>query len=284
MLSSNPHTTHPCEHSVRQGLNLCWGSDASGTVLGAQASITTAAALLMFVLGEDGARSGDRMTLLRPASLGACGCASAVVSFHATIALAENAWHALIADEKTPGAVHVRQFAADASAASITLPLTPAARLAVESIRRCPFGGACREMALSARCHDLLLEFLTTLSATHAPRPVTLTQSLEQQVRRAAELLTEDLESPPTVAELARRVGLSETTLKRGFHQIFDTTIFGYLRARRMERAHALLQSGQATVLEAAAFVGYSNPSNFAAAFRRQFGVNPKQFQLAVRR
>jgi AraC-like DNA-binding protein len=37
-------------------------------------------------------------------------------------------------------------------------------------------------------------------------------------------------------------------------------------------------------VLEAATLVGYSNPSNFAAAFRLQFGVNPKTFQLAARR
>ena len=92
------------------------------------------------------------------------------------------------------------------------------------------------------------------------------------------------LESPPTVEALARQVGLSETTLKRGFHQVFNTTVFGYLRGRRMERAREALQSGEATVLESAALVGYSNPSNFASAFRRQFGVNPKQFQRAVRR
>jgi AraC-like DNA-binding protein len=65
---------------------------------------------------------------------------------------------------------------------------------------------------------------------------------------------------------------------------VFGTTVFGYLRARRMERARALLEAGKATVLEAAALVGYSNPSNFAAAFRREFGVNPKAFQLTARR
>jgi AraC family transcriptional regulator, transcriptional activator of the genes for pyochelin and ferripyochelin receptors len=209
-----------------------------------------------------------------------------VSSFHATIALAEQTWRDLVADEKTPGAGQVREFADDPNADGITFPLTPAARLAVESIRRCPFGGACREMALTARCHDLLIEFLTTLSTlnAHAPRPVTLTQGLEQHVRAAAQRLAQNLETPPTVAELARSVGLSETTLKRGFHQVFNATIFGYLRGRRMERAHEALQSGAVTVLEAAALVGYSNPSNFAAAFRRQFGVNPKTFQLAVRR
>ncbi len=290
-LNSTPSRSAPpwptpliSEHAIRPGLVLCWGSDLSASVLGAQASAAAASALLLFVLADDSARSGDRMMLLRPRSLGGCGCPGATHSFHATIALAEHAWHDLVADDSTPGGAQIREFAADPDAASITFPITPAARLAVESIRRCPFGGACRGIALTARCHDLLIEFLTTLGATKVLRPVTLMQSLEQQVRAAAELLAQNLESPPNVAELARRVGLSETTLKRGFHQVFDTTIFGYLRTRRMERAHAALQSGAATVLEAAALVGYSNPSNFAAAFRRQFGVNPKTFQLAVRR
>jgi AraC-like DNA-binding protein len=140
-------------------------------------------------------------------------------------------------------------------------------------------------MALTARAHDLLLEFLTALSASLSPAaPPPLTRTADDQIRAAADHLAQNLEEPPTLAALARRVGLSETTLKRGFHQVFGTTVFGYLRTRRMARAHALLHSGEATVLEAAALVGYSNPSNFAAAFRREFGLNPKAFQLTARR
>ncbi len=227
------------------------------------------------------------MVLLKPSAPGGCSCASASagVSFHATLALSGSAWEGLVSDDATPGVGCLRQFA-QAESPTLAFPLTPGARLAVESIRRCPFGGTFREMALSARCHDLLIEFLTTLSAStgSAPRPAALMSALEQRVRSAAEVLMHRLESPPTVEALARQVGLSETTLKRGFHQVFNTTVFGYLRGRRMERAREALQSGEATVLESAALVGYSNPSNFASAFRRQFGVNPKQFQRAVRR
>jgi AraC-like DNA-binding protein len=113
-----------------------------------------------------------------------------------------------------------------------------------------------------------------------------LTQPLaaEEPIRRRQDAVKSWLDHPPALPALAREVGLSETTLKRGFHQIFSTTPFAYLRARRLEHAHALLAAGDATVLEAATIVGYSNPSNFAAAFRLQFGVNPKTFQLTAHR
>jgi AraC-like DNA-binding protein len=241
--------------------------------------------LLAFVLTSDPSRRDDRMILLRPSAHGMRDRLGSSVIFHVTIALSAAALQELLADDKTPGHARVRAFVTTPDAPEPSLPLTPVARLAVESIRCCPFGGACRAMALTARCNDLLVEFLTALSsAAAASRPLALTRTVDEQVRAAAEFIAQQLEEPPTLAALARQVGVSETTLKRGFRQIFGTTVFGYLRARRMEHARTLLQSGEATVLEAAALVGYSNPSNFASAFRRQFGLNPKAFQLTARR
>ncbi|MGC4071946.1 MAG: AraC family transcriptional regulator [Nibricoccus sp.] len=161
-------------------------------------------------------------------------------------------------------------------------PLTPAARLAVESVRRCPLAGACRMLVLSARCHDLLVEFVFAKEARPV-RPAAMSDT-EERVRSAAAAIGRRIDETPSLEALAREAGLSETTLKRGFRQVFGTTVFEYLRTLRMERARELLQSGQATVIEAATLVGYSNPSNFASAFRKKFGLNPKEFQLAARR
>jgi AraC-like DNA-binding protein len=46
-------------------------------------------------------------------------------------------------------------------------------------------------------------------------------------------------------------------------------------RQQRMEEAHRLLRAGRHNVTEVAARVGYENPSKFAAAFRKHFGVRP---------
>jgi AraC-like DNA-binding protein len=264
-LPSSPTGQHP----LGPGATLRW---APGL---AAATDSAAAAHFVFLLPPARADTG---TMLFLPALGATPPPS--TTFCACIALEAAALRDLLAGDATPGAALLRGPAAPA----LTLPLTPAARFAAESILSCPFAGSFRAMALTARGHDLLLEFLTALANSASPRAGPITRALADRIHAAAEILKRRLDHPPALPALAREVGLSETTLKRGFHQIFSTTPFAYLRARRLEHAHALLAAGDATVLEAATIVGYSNPSNFAAAFRLQFGVNPKTFQLTAHR
>lgn len=206
--------------------------------------------------------------------------------FHVTLAMDDGVLENLLSSDASNNFAQAQLLAAHAGSSHVALALSSAARFNVESIRRCPFAGACRELALAARGFDLLANFIAALeeerqpdSALHFPLDHTLTL-----IRAAAARLQSDLEQPPSIAKLAGAVGLSESTLKRGFRQLYQTTPFGYLRARRMEHARELLATGKVTVLEAATFVGYSNPSNFAAAFRKQFGVNPKTFQMSAHR
>lgn len=259
----------PHSHALRPGVTVSWG---------ALPAMPAGAVAVVFVF-----------TLAEPAEM-RCQSASALAALPAPtapqvfIAFSTDAVRDLLAGDASDGAERIRSFITAPASPPLLLPLPPSARLAVDSIHRCPFGGALRAMALTARANDLLIEFLTALANAAHPRLPPLTRSLSEQIHAAAAHLQRHLEIPPALPDLARHFGLSESTLKRGFRQVFDTTVFGYLRARRMERARALLESGEATVLEAAALVGYSNPSNFAAAFRQHFGLNPKAFQLTARR
>ncbi len=269
-MPASPFPTSPTgQHPLGPGTTLRWAPGFTA------ATDPTAAAQFAFLLPP--ARADRGAMLFLPALAAA---APPPAAFCVCIALEAAALRDLLAGDATPGAALLRAPAAPA----LALPLTPAARFAAESILSCPFAGSFRAMALTARGHDLLLEFLTALANSASPRSGPVTRALADRIHAAAESLKRRLENPPTLPALAREVGLSETTLKRGFRQVFGTTPFAYLRARRLEHAHALLAAGEATVLEAAAIVGYSNPSNFAAAFRRQFGVNPKTFQLTARR
>jgi AraC-like DNA-binding protein len=264
-------------HLLRPGVILHWGS------LTPLLDAPEFATIFVFSLPGGAAGPNSRMavhhapTFAPPADVSPAG-------FSVSVSLTEPALQELLTGDESAGAACIRAFATGENPALPDMPLTETARLAVESIRCCPFVGACRTMAFTARGNDLLIEFLTALSHSLNPRWPPVTSGLTAQIHAAAETLKRELESPPTLALLARSSGLSESSLKRGFQQVFGTTVFGYLRARRMERARTLLHRGEATVLEAATLVGYSNPSNFASAFRRQFGLNPKAFQLTVRR
>lgn len=247
---------------VRPGVRLAWN-------VGAVPATDSAAA---FVLYQVDAGPGRIVVLRqRPAD------PSSAATFQAMLAISRAALDELLVGLPL---LHAKWNAAE-SAPIFEHPLTPRARLSLDSLRRCPFSGVCRAMALSARGHDLLVEVLTLWSESAAALPHAIGPA--DRVRAAAEILAHQFEHPPSLGQLAGTVGLSESTLKRGFNQVFGTTVFGYIRARRMEHARQLLESGRATVLEAATLVGYANPSNFATAFRRQFGENPKSFQLRAR-
>jgi len=101
-----------------------------------------------------------------------------------------------------------------------------------------------------------------------------------ERIYHAKDILISQYDNPPTLLDLARRVGVNDNKLKLGFREVFGITVFGYLHNYRMEMAQMLLQEGKQSVAEVASHVGYSNPGHFAAAFKRKFGMSPKVCRL----
>lgn len=102
-----------------------------------------------------------------------------------------------------------------------------------------------------------------------------ISQETQLRVGEARRIILEQMDNPPSLLQLSRMVGLNDYKLKVGFKEMYGNTIFGYLREKRMEQALKLLQAGKSNVIEVSCAVGYSNPSHFAEAFRKKFGVNP---------
>jgi AraC-like DNA-binding protein len=127
-----------------------------------------------------------------------------------------------------------------------------------------------KSLELLALITDELLEAVDVSEPRLSSREI-------ERLEGARRSLVARLEEPPTLAWLARQAGLSETRLKTGFRALFGTSVFAYLRQARMEEARLLLLKRRLNVTEVALRVGYANPSKFAAAFRRQFGVSPSE-------
>ncbi|KAA6474109.1 helix-turn-helix domain-containing protein [Bacillus swezeyi] len=102
-----------------------------------------------------------------------------------------------------------------------------------------------------------------------------LSRTDRMKLRKAAELMVSRMDHPPTLLELARLVGLNDYKLKIGFKAYYGTTVYGYLRNKRMEHALDLLRNEKRNVTEAAFEVGYTNLSAFSKCFRETFGVIP---------
>lgn len=131
-----------------------------------------------------------------------------------------------------------------------------------------------RQLYLHAKTLELLAALIDELDEEASAHR--LSRDDVERLERARRLLVERLEVLPTLAELSRSVGINQTKLKVGFRTLFGHPVHAYLRRARMEEAERLLTLRRYTVSEVAQRVGYSNPSKFAAAFRRHFGVPPR--------
>lgn len=159
---------------------------------------------------------------------------------------------------------------------------TPAMHVALQQILQCPYHGWMKRLFLDSKVLELMTLLLAhEVEARQGKQPVAhLKLDDVDRLHQAKAILHQNLENPPSMMQLARQVGLNECTLKQGFRQIFNTTVFGYLRQYRMEQARSLLMQGRMNVGEVAKAVGYTSQSRFAAVFRKTFGVNPKAFSI----
>ncbi len=160
--------------------------------------------------------------------------------------------------------------------------LTPAMRLPLEQIFHCPFQGKTKQIYLESKCLELIalkLDQLKDIDQRTGPTCDLKPDDIDR-IHQAKAILTTQIDSPPSLMELSRQVSLNDYKLKVGFRQVFGTTVFGYLHQHRMETARQLLGEQRMNVKEVAQSVGYNNQSRFAAAFRKQFGINPKAYLL----
>jgi AraC-like DNA-binding protein len=159
-------------------------------------------------------------------------------------------------------------------------PLTPAIHVALAQVLNCPYQGATKRLYLESKALELVALSLAQSEAGNrktSPIPRLRPEDIER-VHKARDVLLDNMDAPPSLLTLARRVGLNDFKLKVGFRQVFGTTAFGYLHEQRMEQARRLLEERRLNVTEVACAVGYANPSHFAGAFKRKFGVNPSVY------
>jgi AraC-like DNA-binding protein len=105
-------------------------------------------------------------------------------------------------------------------------------------------------------------------------------QDDREKIMKAREILLEQIGEPITIKQLSRRVAMNECYLKKGFKEMFGTTIFEFYQNQRMEHAKYLLYEKGLTVTEVSSMLGYSSISHFSTAFKKQTGLKPCELLL----
>ncbi len=128
---------------------------------------------------------------------------------------------------------------------------------------------------------SLALELLAQLLTLQTDQKCTMEKECPKSkpaVEMAVDILRQEWAAPPTISSLARRVGSNECYLKKDFRHWTGRSIGQYISELRMSNALELLATGRHSILEIAYTVGYSNPSQFSAAFKRFYGKAPSRY------
>jgi AraC family transcriptional regulator len=165
------------------------------------------------------------------------------------------------------------------SSFSKTLPLCGKTRMVLEALLNHTYTGSLENIFINAQTQMLLLYSLDCMLGEKEIDVVNckfLANELDREkIVKAREVLIQHIGEPITIKELSRKVAINECYLKKGFKEMFGTTIFDFYQSQRMEHAKYLLYEKGLSVTEVSMLLGYSSISHFSTAFKKHTGLKP---------
>lgn len=154
--------------------------------------------------------------------------------------------------------------------------MTPEMQSIVDKVFHISYDGKTKMMFLRSQITALLAHFFGELALLDKG---VIKKSEKEKLFEAKEILSKNLDSPPSLTELSKQIGLNTFKLKKNFKELFGVPVFKYLQNERLIKAHNLIRNQEATVQEAAWHVGYDSLSSFSNAFAKKYGFRPSEIR-----
>lgn len=162
------------------------------------------------------------------------------------------------------------------------VPVTPVmGQILSETSRFTQYRGGLGYLYLDGKLLELLSIYLSEVLELDIlmGKNISMSRTERTAIMEAKQIIDGQLAFAPSCEELSRMVHLSMSKLTRGFSSFYGIPIHQYIIEQRLAQAAQLLLEGDWNVSEIAAIVGYGKPSNFAAAFKKKYGVAPKNYR-----
>ena len=122
----------------------------------------------------------------------------------------------------------------------------------------------------------LVAEFFKKISSRSTEQLVENKTLYYDKIMMAEKILVENMQGIfPGVDSIAKRVALSESTLKRYFKAVFNQSLYEHYLEIKMEHAKRLMLEKPITVNEVAAILNYEKVSSFIETFKKHHGYSP---------
>ncbi|MGM7637063.1 helix-turn-helix domain-containing protein [Bacillus sp. Hm123] len=129
------------------------------------------------------------------------------------------------------------------------------------------------------------IEFLVTYFEDMYKEKIIMNKGNEEKerVKKAKDLIVGNLGNPPSVAALAAQLNVTIYKLQQAFKKHTGSTVYGFIKRMKMDKAKSLLEHTNMSVMEIANEIGYDNPSKFASTFKQIYFFTPLQYRKQQR-
>jgi len=161
---------------------------------------------------------------------------------------------------------------------SKTFSICNRTRIVLEGLLNHNYSGNLANIFINAQTQMLLLYSLDCLEEKEIDTTTNkflANEADREKILKAREVLLQHIGEPITIKALSRKVAMNECYLKKGFKEMFGTTIFDFYQSQRMEHAKYLLYEKGLNVTEVSVLLGYSSISHFSTAFKKHTGLKP---------
>jgi len=164
------------------------------------------------------------------------------------------------------------------------LPLCGKTRMVIEGLLNHNFADSLENIYINAQTQMLLLYSMNCMVGEKQIDVINCkflaNEADRDKIVNAREILIQHIGEPITIKELSRKVAMNECYLKKGFKEMFGSTIFDFYQSQRMEHAKYLLYEKGLSVTEVSLMLGYSSISHFSTAFKKHTGLKPCELLL----
>lgn len=134
-----------------------------------------------------------------------------------------------------------------------------------------------KEPYFKLKCLELLL--FVFIARESKIESISLSKKQVIMVENVRKDLTSNLESKITIDELADKYGVSKTTLKNCFKEVYGKPIFKWRKEYKLDYACRLIEEGELNISQISNMVGYASHSKFSQAFKEYVGCTPSEYK-----
>lgn len=166
-----------------------------------------------------------------------------------------------------------------AALAKNNMPIIPEMNSILQEMMNCKRKGMLKSLFMEAKIIKLLMLQLEQFEQLQHHSTNWLKQHDIEKIHYVKNFMDKNISKTFSLIELSREAGINDFKLKKGFKELFGTTVFGYLKDIRMQEAKRLLLEKNIAIAEISMLCGYKFVQNFTKAFKQEFGITPDKFR-----